>query len=53
MFVATYIHFLVLALLFQWIFSGKDESDLGPFSQWNITGTYRGWYSYRNLYLEF
>ncbi|KAJ1387980.1 putative transmembrane protein [Sesbania bispinosa] len=27
------------------LMSGKDESDLGPFSQWNITGTYRGWYS--------
>lgn len=26
----------------EWIFSGKDESDLGPFSQWNVTGTYRG-----------
>jgi hypothetical protein len=26
----------------EWIFSGKEESDLGPFSQWNITGTYRG-----------
>ncbi|KEH30698.1 putative transcription factor C2H2 family [Medicago truncatula] len=26
----------------EWIFSGKDESDIGPFSQWNITGTYRG-----------
>ncbi|XP_057441629.1 transmembrane E3 ubiquitin-protein ligase FLY1-like isoform X1 [Lotus japonicus] len=26
----------------EWIFAGKDESDVGPFSQWNITGTYRG-----------
>ncbi|XP_027903547.1 transmembrane E3 ubiquitin-protein ligase FLY2-like [Vigna unguiculata] len=25
-----------------WVFTRKDESDLGPFSQWNITGTYRG-----------
>ncbi|KAL9276796.1 hypothetical protein ACSQ67_025655 [Phaseolus vulgaris] len=26
----------------EWVFTRKDESDLGPFSQWNITGTYRG-----------
>ncbi|XP_061352154.1 transmembrane E3 ubiquitin-protein ligase FLY2-like [Gastrolobium bilobum] len=26
----------------EWLFTRKDESDLGPFSQWNITGTYRG-----------
>ncbi|TKY66835.1 Transmembrane E3 ubiquitin-protein ligase 1 [Spatholobus suberectus] len=26
----------------EWVFARKDESDLGPFSQWNITGTYRG-----------
>ncbi|KAK7272388.1 hypothetical protein RJT34_28939 [Clitoria ternatea] len=26
----------------EWLFTRKDESDLGPFSQWNITGTYKG-----------
>ncbi|KAF1885419.1 hypothetical protein Lal_00029308 [Lupinus albus] len=26
----------------EWLFSRRDGSDLGPFSQWNITGTYRG-----------
>jgi len=26
----------------EWLFIRKDESDLGPFSTWNITGTYRG-----------
>ncbi|RDY10324.1 Tul1 [Mucuna pruriens] len=26
----------------EWVFTRKDESDLGPFSQWNISGTYRG-----------
>lgn len=26
----------------EWLFIRKDESDLGPFSAWNITGTYRG-----------
>ncbi|XP_027346619.1 transmembrane E3 ubiquitin-protein ligase FLY2-like [Abrus precatorius] len=26
----------------EWVFTRKDESDSGPFSQWNITGTYRG-----------
>ncbi|ONI17124.1 hypothetical protein PRUPE_3G139300 [Prunus persica] len=26
----------------EWLFVRKDESDLGPFSTWNITGTYRG-----------
>ncbi|KAK7257422.1 hypothetical protein RIF29_31397 [Crotalaria pallida] len=26
----------------EWLFSRRDESDLGPFSQWNITGTYKG-----------
>ncbi|KAL5571153.1 hypothetical protein UlMin_020750 [Ulmus minor] len=26
----------------EWLFVKKDESDLGPFSPWNITGTYRG-----------
>ncbi|XP_030482962.1 transmembrane E3 ubiquitin-protein ligase FLY2 isoform X2 [Cannabis sativa] len=26
----------------EWLFVRKDESDLGPFSAWNITGTYRG-----------
>ncbi|KAF2283243.1 hypothetical protein GH714_043595 [Hevea brasiliensis] len=25
-----------------WLFIRKDENDLGPFSVWNITGTYRG-----------
>ncbi|XP_004487270.1 transmembrane E3 ubiquitin-protein ligase FLY2-like [Cicer arietinum] len=24
------------------LFTRKDESDIGPFSQWNITGTYKG-----------
>lgn len=29
-----------------WLFIGKHESDLSPLiSQWNITGTYKGWYS--------
>ncbi|EEF44406.1 transmembrane E3 ubiquitin-protein ligase FLY2 [Ricinus communis] len=26
----------------EWLFVKKDENDLGPFSAWNITGTYRG-----------
>ncbi|KAG8641376.1 transmembrane E3 ubiquitin-protein ligase FLY2 isoform X1 [Manihot esculenta] len=26
----------------EWLFIRKDENDLGPFSAWNITGTYRG-----------
>ncbi|KAM3222158.1 transmembrane E3 ubiquitin-protein ligase FLY2 isoform X1 [Capsicum annuum] len=26
----------------QWISARKDENDLGPFSAWNITGTFRG-----------
>ncbi|RXH68720.1 hypothetical protein DVH24_031053 [Malus domestica] len=26
----------------EWLFVKKDEIDLGPFSTWNITGTYRG-----------
>ncbi|KAE8075958.1 hypothetical protein FH972_014637 [Carpinus fangiana] len=26
----------------EWLFVRKDESELGPFSTWNITGTYRG-----------
>ncbi|XP_062007640.1 transmembrane E3 ubiquitin-protein ligase FLY2 [Rosa rugosa] len=26
----------------EWLFVRKDESELGPFSSWNITGTYRG-----------
>ncbi|RXH90428.1 hypothetical protein DVH24_035192 [Malus domestica] len=26
----------------EWLFVRKDEIDLGPFSTWNITGTYRG-----------
>ncbi|CAI0385468.1 unnamed protein product [Linum tenue] len=26
----------------EWLFVRKEESDLGPFSAWNITGTYRG-----------
>ncbi|KAJ7948332.1 transmembrane E3 ubiquitin-protein ligase 1-like [Quillaja saponaria] len=26
----------------EWLFIRKDESELGPFSQWNITGTYKG-----------
>lgn len=26
----------------EWLFIRKDENELGPFSPWNITGTYRG-----------
>ncbi|KAJ4845602.1 Transmembrane E3 ubiquitin-protein ligase fly2 [Turnera subulata] len=26
----------------EWLYIKKDENDLGPFSPWNITGTYRG-----------
>ncbi|CAN1844491.1 Transmembrane E3 ubiquitin-protein ligase FLY1 [Linum perenne] len=26
----------------EWLFVRKEENDLGPFSAWNITGTYRG-----------
>lgn len=26
----------------EWLFIRKDENELGPFSAWNITGTYRG-----------
>ncbi|KAK4484456.1 hypothetical protein RD792_007039 [Penstemon davidsonii] len=26
----------------EWLLAGKEEHDLGPFSSWNITGTYRG-----------
>ncbi|XP_038901004.1 transmembrane E3 ubiquitin-protein ligase FLY2-like isoform X1 [Benincasa hispida] len=30
----------------EWLFVRKDKSDLGPFSEWNITGTYRGSWSF-------
>ncbi|KAL5793750.1 hypothetical protein ACOSP7_002344 [Xanthoceras sorbifolium] len=26
----------------EWLFVRKDENELGPYSPWNITGTYRG-----------
>ncbi|KAA8526358.1 hypothetical protein F0562_008439 [Nyssa sinensis] len=26
----------------EWLFIRKDENEMGPFSAWNITGTYRG-----------
>ncbi|XP_027342108.1 transmembrane E3 ubiquitin-protein ligase FLY1-like isoform X2 [Abrus precatorius] len=26
----------------EWLYTRKDDSNLGPFSQWNITGTYKG-----------
>ncbi|KAK3184103.1 hypothetical protein Dsin_031389 [Dipteronia sinensis] len=26
----------------EWLYVRKDENELGPFSPWNITGTYRG-----------
>ncbi|KAK9285956.1 hypothetical protein L1049_025158 [Liquidambar formosana] len=26
----------------EWLFIRKDENELGPFSPWNISGTYRG-----------
>ncbi|XWS39448.1 hypothetical protein CRYUN_Cryun18bG0054900 [Craigia yunnanensis] len=26
----------------EWLFARKDESELGPFHAWNISGTYRG-----------
>ncbi|KAJ4729778.1 transmembrane E3 ubiquitin-protein ligase 1-like [Melia azedarach] len=26
----------------EWLFVRKDENELGPYSEWNITGTYRG-----------
>ncbi|KAG8364731.1 hypothetical protein BUALT_Bualt18G0029200 [Buddleja alternifolia] len=26
----------------EWLLVGKEEHELGPFSSWNITGTYRG-----------
>ncbi|KAI4322694.1 hypothetical protein L6164_022364 [Bauhinia variegata] len=26
----------------EWLYTRKEESELSPFSQWNITGTYRG-----------
>ncbi|KAK7290885.1 hypothetical protein RIF29_05647 [Crotalaria pallida] len=26
----------------EWLYTRKDESDIGPFSPWNITGTYKG-----------
>ncbi|KAF8413859.1 hypothetical protein HHK36_001853 [Tetracentron sinense] len=28
-----------------WLFIRRDENDLGPYSAWNITGTYRGTWS--------
>ncbi|KAL3647101.1 hypothetical protein CASFOL_008069 [Castilleja foliolosa] len=29
-------------LIFDWLPQGKEENELGPFSSWNITGTYKG-----------
>jgi hypothetical protein len=26
----------------EWLFGRKQEAEVGPFSAWNITGTYRG-----------
>ncbi|XP_022725145.1 DSC E3 ubiquitin ligase complex subunit 1-like [Durio zibethinus] len=31
----------------EWLFVRKDESELGPFHAWNITGTYRGTWKFR------
>ncbi|XP_061355581.1 transmembrane E3 ubiquitin-protein ligase FLY2-like [Gastrolobium bilobum] len=33
----------------EWLFTRKDESDLGPFSQWNITGTYKGAWKFLDI----
>jgi len=29
-------------VILQWLFGRKQEAEVGPFSAWNITGTYRG-----------
>lgn len=33
----------------EWLFVKRDESELGPFSPWNITGTYRGSWRFTDL----
>ncbi|KAE9616883.1 putative transcription factor C2H2 family [Lupinus albus] len=33
----------------EWHFSRRDKSDIGPFSQWNITGTYRGTWKFLDI----
>ncbi|XP_043689231.1 transmembrane E3 ubiquitin-protein ligase FLY2-like isoform X2 [Telopea speciosissima] len=30
----------------EWLFIRRDENDLGPYSNWNITGTYKGTWSF-------
>ncbi|XP_010526511.1 PREDICTED: transmembrane E3 ubiquitin-protein ligase 1 [Tarenaya hassleriana] len=30
----------------EWLFGRKEESEVGPFSAWNITGTYRGTWNF-------
>lgn len=30
----------------EWLFIKKDENELGPFSPWNITGTYKGTWNF-------
>ncbi|XP_042519209.1 transmembrane E3 ubiquitin-protein ligase FLY2-like [Macadamia integrifolia] len=30
----------------EWLFIRRDENDLGPYSAWNITGTYKGTWSF-------
>jgi len=37
-----FICMLLICYLSQQLFTRKDENNLGPFSQWNITGTYKG-----------
>ncbi|KAG7010381.1 TUL1, partial [Cucurbita argyrosperma subsp. argyrosperma] len=32
----------------EWLLVRKDKNDLGPFSEWNITGTYRGSWSFQD-----
>ncbi|KAJ1376999.1 E3 ubiquitin-protein ligase, partial [Sesbania bispinosa] len=33
----------------EWLFTRKDEDDIGPFSQWNITGTYKGTWKFLDI----
>jgi hypothetical protein len=32
----------------EWLFGRKQEAEVGPFSAWNITGTYRGTWKFLN-----
>lgn len=42
----------VVFMILQWLFGRKQEAEVGPFSAWNITGTYRGFcHVFRHFFL--